>query len=93
MNTGNLATLFASKWWRKRRYQYAIATSCVVLLVVSYVLHTPDKRLKVNQHTYRPLLHLIAQVESQGNYNADALKKALVEPQKVLNAVEQISHE
>ena len=44
-----------------------------VLLIVGLIghnIHMANKRLVVDQETYKPLLGLISQAESKGNYNA-----------------------
>ena len=41
-----------------------------ILGLIAYAGYMTDQRLSVNPESYKPLLGLIAQVESNGNYNA-----------------------
>ena len=58
------------KRWRKNN---ALKTTLVVLLlagVFAYAGYMSNQRLTANPESYKPLLNLIAQVESSDNYNA-----------------------
>lgn len=47
-----------------------IAAVLIIAIAAGYSIHMTDKRLTVNEATYQPLLQVIADAESKGNYNA-----------------------
>lgn len=53
----------------KRRKVVALV-GIVLIAMLGYTVYMGNKRLIVNKQTYQPLLNLIADVESRGNYNA-----------------------
>lgn len=61
----------AFKQWRRNKTD-VLVTVLMILLVCAFVYTTymQDRRLSVDPRTYAPLLQLIADVESKGNYNA-----------------------
>ena len=47
-----------------------ISVAIALIAVIVYTNYMQNRRLAVDPATYSPLLHLIAQAESNGNYNA-----------------------
>ncbi len=58
-----------AKTLKKYKFSAALGTISISLIFL-YTIHMHDNRLSVDQKTYGPLLGLIADVESKGNYNA-----------------------
>ena len=56
------------RWFYRRRV--AIAVCCAAVFIIGYTINMANKRLVVDQKTYEPLLGVIADAESHGNYNA-----------------------
>lgn len=57
------------RWVIKHRVPLGITLGALVF-VISYTTYMANKRLTVDQQSYQPLLGLIGQAESRGNYNA-----------------------
>ena len=57
------------RWVIKHRVPLGITLGALVF-VISYTTYMASKRLTVDQQSYQPLLGLIGQAESRGNYNA-----------------------
>jgi len=73
--------MMSLKWIRKKIKQIArrrqsrrlLLLACIAIIcfgAIGYASYMQDKRLLVDESTYKPLLQLIASVESKGNYNA-----------------------
>jgi len=61
--------LRAAKRWAKKR-PFALTAIVLFVVVLGYTMYMQNRRLAVDPATYKPLLQLIARVESKGNYNA-----------------------
>lgn len=55
---------------RNARMENSILAGLAIFLIVFVFMNIQNKRLSVDPATYQPLLNLIADVESRGNYNA-----------------------
>jgi muramidase (phage lysozyme) len=55
---------------KNRNFILVVLAGLSLVSVVSYTEYMQNRRLSVNPTTYAQLLHLIAEAESKGNYNA-----------------------
>jgi muramidase (phage lysozyme) len=55
---------------RNRGSAIFVAVAVLCISVIAYTSYMENRRLSVDPATYRPLLDLVASVESKGNYNA-----------------------
>lgn len=61
----------ALKRWRQNKTAVLVVVAVVLFAgIFGYATYMQNKRLVVDPASYGPLLHLIASVESKGNYNA-----------------------
>lgn len=58
------------QWRRNRSLIITLAILILIATITAYTTFMSPRRLAVDPNTYRPLLQLIAQAESNGNYNA-----------------------
>lgn len=58
---------------RRRQLRRLLLLACIAVIcfgAIGYASYMQNRRLSVDESTYKPLLQLIASVESRGNYNA-----------------------
>lgn len=58
------------QWRRNRSFIVTLAILIFIATITAYTTFMSPRRLAADPNTYRPLLQLIAQAESNGNYNA-----------------------
>ena len=58
------------RWFRKKNSAPIMLGILLILSLMIYAIYMTQRRLTVNQETYRPLMNLIAKAESRDNYNA-----------------------
>lgn len=58
------------RWQRNGGITPAVLTALLLIGIFTYAVNMHNQRLTVDPATYTPLLRLIAETESKGNYNA-----------------------
>lgn len=58
------------RWRKSKKLRLYTAVGLICIAALSYAVYMDAKKLSVDPSSYKPLLDLIASVESKGNYNA-----------------------
>lgn len=63
-------TRLVKRWLKKRQPLLAVLALVFIVVSVSYTNYMQNRRLSADTASYQPLLQVIANAESKGNYNA-----------------------